>query len=166
MAEVTTFDEMSLAGLQDIYDAEHQITGALPKMIEAATSPKLKQAFQKHLTQTEEQITRLEKVFELLGEKAARKPCVATKGLIAEGNEHIKEIAKGPLLDAALIEGAQKIEHYEIASYGTARTYATQVGHTEIAALLETTLKEEEETDQALTALAESSINKKAAAEK
>ena len=163
MAEVTTFDEMSLAGLQDIYDAEHQITQALPKMTEAATSPKLKQAFEKHLAETQGQITRLEKVFDLLGEKPKRKACVATKGLIAEGNEHIKEVAKGPVLDAVLIEGAQKIEHYEIASYGTARTYANQVGQTEIAALLEETLKEEEATDLALTALAESGINKKAA---
>ncbi|RYZ80659.1 MAG: ferritin-like domain-containing protein [Proteobacteria bacterium] len=166
MAEVTTFEELALAGLQDIYDSEHQITQALPKMTEAATSPKLKKAFQTHLAQTEQQITRLEKVFELLGEKAKRKPCVATKGLIAEGNEHIKEVAQGPVLDAALIEGSQKIEHYEIASYGTARTYATQLGQTEIAALLDETLKEEEETDQLLTKLAEETINKKAAAVK
>lgn len=166
MAEVTTFDEISLAGLQDIYDAEHQITQVLPKMAEAATSPTLKKAFEKHLAQTEGQVTRLEKVFGLLGEKPKRKPCVATKGLIAEGNEHIKEVAKGPVLDAVLIEGAQKIEHYEVASYGTARSYANQVGQAEIAALLEETPKEEEETDRVLTALAESGINKKAAAEK
>jgi ferritin-like metal-binding protein YciE len=162
-AEITTFDELSLEGLKDIYDSEHQITEALPKMAEAATNPQLKKAFHTHLDQTKEQITRLEKVFDLMGEKAERKPCVATKGLIAEGNEHIKETAKGPLLDAALIEGAQKIEHYEIAGYGTARTYAAQAGKDDVAALLEETLREEEETDKLLSGIAESVINPKAA---
>lgn len=163
-AEVTTFDELCLEGLKDIYDSEHQIAEALPKMAEAATHAKLKKAFTTHLAQTNAQITRLEKVFELLGETAERKTCVATKGLIAEGNEHIKETASGPLLDAALIEGGQKIEHYEIAGYGTARTYATQAGKADVAALLEETLKEEEETDRLLTGIAESVINPKAAA--
>lgn len=162
-AEVTTFDELCLEGLKDIYDSEHQIAEALPKMASVATNAELKGAFNTHLAQTNEQITRLEKVFELLGEKAERKSCVATKGLIAEGNEHIKETAKGPLLDAALIEGAQKIEHYEIAGYGTARTYAKQAGKTEVAALLDETLKEEEETDRILTGIAESVINPAAA---
>ena len=164
-AEVTTFDELCLEGLKDIYDSEHQIADALPKMAESATHPELKKAFTTHLAQTKEQITRLEKVFELLGEKAERKACVATKGLIAEGNEHIKETAKGPLLDAALIEGGQKIEHYEIAGYGTARTFAKQAGKTEVAALLQETLTEEEDTDRMLTGIAESIINPKAAAE-
>lgn len=163
MAKVTTFDDLCIEGLKDIYDSEYQITLALPKMAEAATSAPLKRAFKHHLDQTEGHIGRLEKVFELLGVKAERKPCVATKGLIAEGNEHMKEVEKGPLLDAALIEGAQKVEHYEIASYGTARTYATQAGKTDVAALLDETLKEEEETDQALTKIAESVINPKAA---
>ena len=166
MGKVTTFDELCLEGLKDIYDSEHQITIALPIMAAAATSPELKKAFHLHLEQTEGQIARLEKVFELLGEKAQRKPCVATKGLIAEGNEHIKETEKGPLLDAALIEGAQKVEHYEIASYGTARTYATQAGKPEVAALLEETLKEEEDTDKILTKIAVSVINPDAAKEK
>jgi ferritin-like metal-binding protein YciE len=164
MTEVTTFDELCLEGLRDIYDSEHQIVAALPAMVSAATSPKLKKAFTTHLKQTEEQIVRLEKVFEKLGEKAERKACKATKGLLAEGAEHMKEIKSGPLLDAALIEGAQKVEHYEIASYGTARTYATQAGKTEVASLLDETLKEEEETDQLLTQIAESVINPKAAA--
>ncbi len=160
---ITTFEELSLEGLKDIYDAEHQITQALPKMIDAATTPELKKAFTTHLEQTRAQITRLEKVFELLGEKAERKSCVATKGLIAEGSEHMKETEKGPLLDAAMIEGAQKIEHYEMASYGTARTYATQAGRDDVARLLEETLKEEEATDQLLTRLAESVVNRRAA---
>ena len=163
MAKVTTFDDLCLEGLKDIYDSEHQITVALPKMMEAATNAALKKSFKLHLEQTQGHISRLESVFQLLGEKAERKTCVATKGLIAEGNEHIKEVEKGPLLDAALIEGAQKIEHYEIASYGTAKTYATQTGKAEVAALLDETLKEEEATDQALTKIAEEVINPKAA---
>lgn len=163
---VKTFDELSLEGLKDLYDAEHQITEALPLMAKAATSPELQKAFNTHLEQTKNQITRLEKVFELLGEKAERKTCVATKGLIAEGKEHMKETEKGPLLDAAMIEGAQKIEHYEIAAYGTARTYATQAGQDEIANLLDQTLQEEGDTDKLLTRIAESVVNRKAAAEK
>jgi ferritin-like metal-binding protein YciE len=160
---VSTFEELSLEGLKDIYDAEHQITEALPKMAEAATSAELQKAFRQHLEQTQSQIKRLEQVFQLLGQKATRKPCVATKGLIAEANEHLKETDKGPLRDAALIESAQKVEHYEIASYGTARTYAQQAGQDEVAALLEQTLKEEEATDQLLTKIAESVVNRKAA---
>ncbi len=165
MAKVSSFEEMFLEGLKDTYDAEHQITAALPKMADAATSPDLKKAFKFHLEQTQNQITRLEKVFELLGEKAERKTCVATKGLVAEGQEHIKETEKGPLCDAGLIESAQKVEHYEIASYGTARTYAKLMGKPEIVTLLEETLKEEEDTDRSLTTLAESVINARAAAQ-
>lgn len=165
MAKVTTFDELCLEGLKDIYDSEHQIAAALPKMAEAATSMELKDAFHRHLQQTEGHIARLEGIFELLEETPERKPCTATKGLIAEGNEHIKEIERGPLLDAALIEGAQKVEHYEIASYGTARTYAIQLGNADVAELLEETLKEEEETDRALTEIAISVINPEAAEE-
>ncbi len=164
-AAVSTFEELSLAGLKDIYDAEHQITEALPKMTEAATSADLKQAFQNHLEQTRNQIKRLDQVFEHLGQKAERKPCVATKGLIAEANEHLKETEKGALRDAALIESAQKVEHYEIASYGTARTYAKQAGQAEVARLLEETLQEEEATDRLLTKIAESVVNPKAAAQ-
>ena len=165
MAKLTSFEEMFVETRKDIYDAEHQITDALPKMAAAATSPELKKSFNLHLEQTENQITRLDKVFELLGEKASRKKCVATAGLVAEGQEHIKETEKGPLCDAGLIESAQKVEHYEIASYGTVRTYATLMGKPEIAALLDETLKEEEATDQSLTKLAESVINSRAAAQ-
>ncbi|HEV2126235.1 MAG TPA: ferritin-like domain-containing protein [Chloroflexota bacterium] len=165
MSAVSTFDELSLEGLKDIYDAEHQITEVLPKMTEAATSADLKQAFQHHLEQTRNQIKRLDQVFEHLGHKAERKACVATKGLIAEANEHLKETEKGPLRDAALIESAQKVEHYEIAAYGTARTYARQSGQAEVARLLEQTLQEEEATDQLLTKIAESVVNPKAAAQ-
>ncbi len=161
--KVRTFDELALEGLKDLYDAEHQITEALPKMAEAATAPELKKAFNTHLDQTHNQIARLEKVFELLGEKAERKPCVATRGLLAEGKEHMKETEKGPLLDAAMIEGAQKVEHYEIAAYGTARTYAKQAGNDQVAKLLDETLQEEGDTDHLLTRIAESVVNRKAA---
>jgi ferritin-like metal-binding protein YciE len=160
---ISTFRELSLEGLKDLYDAEHQITEALPKMATAATAPELKEAFQTHLKQTKGQIERLDQIFELLGEKAERRKCVATQGLIAEANEHAKETAKGPVRDAGLIESAQKVEHYEIASYGTARTYARQAGQDDVARLLEETLQEEEQTDQLLTGIAESVVNERAA---
>jgi ferritin-like metal-binding protein YciE len=163
MSRVSTFDELSLAGLKDIYDAEFQITEALPKMAQAATSIELKQAFQTHLEQTRHQIERLDTVFQLLGEKAERKTCVATRGLIAEGTEHLKATEAGPLRDAGLIESAQKVEHYEIAAYGTARTYARQAGQTQVARLLEETLREEADTDKLLTSIAESVVNQQAA---
>lgn len=163
MAKVTSFDELFLENLKDIYDAEHQILDALPKMAAAATAPRLKDAFNTHLKQTEGQVERLDKVFEHLGETAKRKTCLAAKGLIAEGSENIKEIEAGPLLDAALIEAAQKVEHYEIASYGTLRTFATQSGKTDVASLLDQTLQEEGDTDHLLTSIAESVINPKAA---
>lgn len=162
MAKVTNFDELCLENLKDIYDAEHQIIEALPKMAEAATAPRLKDAFNTHLKQTEVHIERLDRVFGLLGESPQRKTCLAAKGLIAEGRENIKEIEPGPLLDAALIESAQKVEHYEIASYGTVRTFATQSGKAEIAVLLGETLQEEGDTDKALTTIAEVIVNPKA----
>ncbi|MDX1932194.1 MAG: ferritin-like domain-containing protein [Capsulimonadales bacterium] len=163
MTMVKTFDELAVEGLRDIYDAEHQITEALPKMEKAATSPQLKQAFQTHLRQTEGQIKRLDQVFQLLGQKAERKTCLATRGLIAEANEHIKETETGPLLDAVLIDAAQKVEHYEIASYGTARTFALQMGNSQVANLLDETLQEEGDTDKLLSRIAETNVNQKAA---
>lgn len=166
MAKVRSFDELCLENLKDIYDAEHQIMEALPKMAEAATSPRLKEAFHAHLKQTQGHIKRLEQVFELMGESPERKTCVAAKGLIAEGKENLREVTQGPLLDAILIESAQKVEHYEIASYGTLRTFATQASRAEVAQLLEATLKEEEDTDRALTSIAETVINPKAAQER
>jgi ferritin-like metal-binding protein YciE len=160
---VSTFEELSLEGLRDIYDAEHQITEALPKMAEAASSTKLRKAFETHLEQTQNHIKRLDSVFEQMGTKAERKTCLAAKGLIAEGAQHMKETAAGPIRDAAMIEAAQKVEHYEMAAYGTARTYAQLAGNTAAASLLEETLNEEEETDRLLTEIAESVVNPKAA---
>jgi len=149
--------------LQDLYDAENRITKALPKMAKAATSPALKAAFEKHLRETEGQVTRLEQVFEALGEKAKTKTCKAMQGLIAEGEETMDENAEPEVLDAALIASAQRVEHYEMAGYGTVRSYAKLLKEDAIVRLLEQTLEEEKATDEALTTLAESSINVEAA---
>jgi Mn-containing catalase len=149
--------EMLIEELQDLLDAESQLTKALPKMAEAANHPRLKEAFEKHLTQTQGQVERLKRVFELLGEESESKPCKAMTGLIQEGEETIEEGGrKEPLAaDLALIAAAQKIEHYEIASYGTARALARQVGAVEGARLLSHTLGEEESADFLLTAISD-----------
>lgn len=145
--------------LKDLYDAEQRITKALPKMADTATAPALKAAFKKHLAETEGQVKRLEQVFEHLGEKAQTKTCKAMQGLIAEGEETIKEDAEPEVKDAALIASAQRVEHYEIAGYGTVLAYAKLLKQPAVASLLEQTLAEEKATDQALTDLAETSIN-------
>ena len=149
--------ELLIEELQDLLHAETQLTAALPKMAEAANHPKLREAFEKHLMQTQEHVERLRRAFELLGEQAEPKPCKAMMGLIAEGQEKIQESAdKEPLAaDLALIGAAQKVEHYEISGYGTARTLARQIGQIECARLLSHTLGEEESTDFLLTAIAE-----------
>jgi ferritin-like metal-binding protein YciE len=149
--------------LQDLYDAEHRITKALPKMAKAATSAELKAAFQKHLTETEGQVRRLEQVFEALGEKAKKKTCKAMQGLIEEGEETIKEDAEPEVRDAALIAAAQRVEHYEMAGYGTVSAYAKLLKETAVLKLLQATFAEEKATDEALTELAESTINLEAA---
>jgi ferritin-like metal-binding protein YciE len=148
--------------IKDIYDAEKQITKAMPKMIKEAHSNALKQGFQQHLEQTEKQIQRLEQVFKDLDMPARGKHCAGMEGLIKEGQEIMEEDIDPEVLDAALIASAQKIEHYEISSYGTARAYAQALGHTSIARLLDQTANEEGQTDKKLTALAESHINVKA----
>jgi ferritin-like metal-binding protein YciE len=145
--------------LQDLYDAEHRIIKALPKMAKAATSSELKAAFEKHLTETEGQIERLDQVFTQLGEKAKKKACKAMQGLIEEGEETIKEDAEPEVKDAALIAAAQRVEHYEMAAYGTVRAYAKQLKEPAVVKLLEATYQEEEATDEALSELAESAIN-------
>ncbi|GAB4460134.1 MAG: ferritin-like domain-containing protein [Armatimonadaceae bacterium] len=161
--KVNTFEELSLDGLRDIYDAEQRILSALPEMAEAATAQELKSAFQEHERQTREQVSRLDQIFEMMGVDASGKECVAMRGLIAEGRQHIKEIEKGPLLDAALIGAAQRVEHYEMAAYGTARNFARQMGDQEAERLLQTTLDEEAKTDEKLTNIAVSVVNQKAA---
>lgn len=149
--------------LQDLYDAEHRITKALPKMAKAATSPELKAAFQKHLTETEGQIDRLDQVFDVMGEKAKKKTCKAMQGLIEEGEETIKEDAEPEVRDAALIAAAQRVEHYEMAGYGTVCAYAKLLKEKNVLKLLHATFAEEKATDEALTELAERTINIEAA---
>ena len=149
--------------LKDAYDFEHQILDALPKMEEAASSPELKRAFQEHRRETENQVRRLEQVFNHLGRDAERKTCKGMKGLIAEGEDFVKARGDGAAIDAALISGAQRVEHYEMAVYGTLRTYARALGHEEQATLLQQNLSEEKAADEKLTGLAESGINVEAA---
>jgi len=149
--------------LQDLYDAEHRIAKALPKMRKAAGAEELKDAFDSHLQETQGQIGRLEQCFDLLGEEAKRKKCHGILGLIEEGQEEMEEDANQAVLDAALIGAAQKVEHYEIGSYGTARTHAQLLGNDQVAALLQETLDEEAATDKKLTAIAQAGINEAAA---
>jgi ferritin-like metal-binding protein YciE len=149
-----SLENLFLDELKDLYDAERQITKALPKMAKVASSDELANAFREHLEQTQGHIERLERVFEELGEKPGRKKCEAMKGLIEEGEEIIKMSAEDPVRDAGLIGAAQKVEHYEMAGYGTLRTWAQQLGHDEVADLLQQTLDEEEETDKLLTGIA------------
>ena len=151
--------------LKDLYDAEQQLVEALPKMMEAAENPQLQEAFREHLQQTEQQVTRLEEVFEELGFEPESHTCKGMKGLIAEGQQMIKAKGDTDVRDAGLIGAAQRVEHYEIAAYGTARTLAQRLGRSRAAELLQTTLDEEGETDKKLTAIAESSVNPRAADE-
>jgi ferritin-like metal-binding protein YciE len=153
-----------LEQLKDIHNAEKQLTKALPKMAKAATDPALRAAFEEHLTVTEEQVARLEAIFQALGVKAGRKKCVAMEGLVLEGKELIDEQPEPAVLDAGLIAAAQRVEHYEIAAYGTARRFATLLGHNAAARQLEQTLREEEQADRLLTELADGDINRKALA--
>jgi ferritin-like metal-binding protein YciE len=159
-----SFREHYVDELRDLYSAEQQILVALPKMAEAASHAELKKAFQSHLKQTEGQVARLETIFEALGESPTGKTCAAMKGLIKEGDELIKEGLEPDVLDAALIGAAQKVEHYEMAGYGTARTWARRLGEQEACELLQKTLEEEAATDEKLTKLAEPKINKEAMA--
>lgn len=145
--------------LKDIYWAEKALLKALPKMSKNATSEKLKQAIDEHVTVTEEQIARLEKVFELAGKKAQAKKCEAMDGLIKEGEEILESTEPGPVRDAGIIAASQKIEHYEIATYGTLRAFANTLGETEAVSLLEQTLAEEKEADSILTDAAYNDIN-------
>ncbi|HET9465848.1 MAG TPA: ferritin-like domain-containing protein [Gemmatimonadales bacterium] len=158
-----SLEKLFLDELRDIYNAEKQITRALPRMAKAAESPELQQAFTKHLKETEGQIQRLEQVFKELGQAVRGKKCKGMEGLIEEGKEKLEEEGEPQVLDAALIASAQKVEHYEIAAYGCLRTYAELLGYTQAAQLLQQTLQEEEATDKKLTELGESGINEAAA---
>ncbi|MBI1896053.1 MAG: ferritin-like domain-containing protein [Acidobacteria bacterium] len=159
---LNNLEDLFFVEIKDLYDAEQRITKALPKMKEAARSPQLKRAFDDHLRATEGQIERLRQVFSALGRTPEGETCEAMKGLIAESDEIVKAEGDPDVKDAALIAAAQRVEHYEISGYGTARTFAYRIGRADAARLLEATLNEEKQTDKKLTELAEASINVKA----
>lgn len=161
--EMDHLQDLLIDQLKDLYNAEGQLIKALPRMAKAASHPQLRSAFEKHLKETQGHVTRLEKVFESFGAKARGKKCLAMEGIIAEGKELLDEDAEPDVLDAGLIGAAQKVEHYEIATYGTVRTYARLLGNNQAATLLQQTLDEEGNTDKKLTQLAESLINIEAA---
>ena len=162
MTKLSSLDDLLVHELQDIYNAEGQILKALPKLAKAATNSDLKKAFEAHRVQTEGHVKRLEEVFKLLGVPAKGKKCDGMAGLIEEGKKTIEQDAEPPVRDAALIAAAQKVEHYEIASYGCVCTYAEMLGLDRVHELLGQNLDEEETTDQRLTALAETVINPEA----
>jgi ferritin-like metal-binding protein YciE len=160
-----TLQKLYISELRDLYSAETQLVKALPKMAKGASSPELKDAFEQHLEQTKGHVERLEQLFEQLGESPRGKTCHGMKGLIEEGSEILKEEGEDSVLDAGIIVAAQKVEHYEIASYGSVRTFANLLGKDEEAKLLQSTLDEEAETNQILTQLAESIVNPEALSE-
>ncbi len=163
MPSASTLQELFLTHLQDIYHGEKQILKALPKMAKSATTPELKQAFEKHHDQTEGQVERLQRIFELMSKSARGKTCEAIEGLVEEGKEVMTEAQSGEVMDAGLIAAAQAVEHYEIARYGTLRSWAEQLGMKEAAKLLGETLAEEKQADELLNKIAMSSVNRKAA---
>ena len=157
--------KLFLDQLADIYDAEQQLTKALPKMAKAAESDELREVIESHLEETEEHVSRLEQVAQSLDEKLKSQTCPAMKGLIKEGEELVSEHKNTAAIDAAIIAAAQKVEHYEIATYGTLATWAEQMGHDEAAKLLRQTEEEEAAADEKLTSVAESIANERAQAE-
>ena len=157
-----TLDDVFVDQLGDLLDAERQLVDALPKMAAAASDDKLRKAFEEHLAETHDHVHRLEEIFGTLGRTAPAETCKAMKGLVAEGTEVIQSTGDPAAKDAALIAAAQRVEHYEIAGYGTARTHAHMLGLTKVAKLLQQTLDEEAATDKKLTQLAESVVNQEA----
>jgi len=163
---VKTIEELFIHELSDIYSAEKQLTKALPRLARAAENPELAEGFRTHLEETQGQIERIDRIVDLLDIRLKRIKCAAMEGLVEEGKEVIEEIEKGPLRDAALIGGAQKVEHYEIASYGTLAALAKQLGYKDALPLILETLEEEKATDEKLTLLAEQGGNQRAAQER
>ncbi len=159
MAKMQTLDDMYMDLLKDLYSAEKQLVKALPKMAKNANASDLQDAFQEHLKQTEGHVDRLERIFSDMGGSPRGKKCVGMEGLVEEGSEIMKEDADPSVRDAGLIAAAQKVEHYEIASYGTARTWANRLGYQDAAQLLQQTLDEESMANEKLTDIAESHVN-------
>ncbi|HKI02787.1 MAG TPA: ferritin-like domain-containing protein [Thermoanaerobaculia bacterium] len=160
--KLESLKDLYLEQLKDLYSAETQLVEALPKMAEAASSADLRKAFNDHLRQTNEHVRRLEKIFQGLQEDPKGHTCEGMKGLIKEGDQMMKMRGESSVIDAGLIAAAQRVEHYEIAGYGTVRTYAELLGKDDHVTLLERTLQDEEETDERLTELAESHVNEEA----
>lgn len=163
MPQTETLHDAFLEELRDVYDAEKQLTKALPKLAKAASSDELRAAFEEHLEQTKGHVERLEQVFETLDTKAKGKHCKGIAGILEEGKSTLEEDFDGSILDAVLIAGGQRVEHYEIAAYGTLAAWARVMGHSDAADLLEQTLEEEKAADQKLNRIAEGSINRQAA---
>jgi len=161
--KINSLEELFLFELRDVYDAERQLVKALPKMAKAASSDQLRKAFEDHLAETNQQVERLETIFDQFDQKAKAETCDAMKGLVAEGKKMIDMKGESAPRDAGLIGAAQKVEHYEIASYGTLISWAEQLGRHEVVQLLRQTLNEEKSADEKLTSLAESAVNMQAA---
>jgi ferritin-like metal-binding protein YciE len=161
-AKMATLEDLYTDLLKDLYSAEKQLVKALPKMAKNAESPDLQKAFQEHLKQTEGQVERIERIFTELGGSPRGKKCVGMEGLIEEGNELLQEDTEPDVLDAGLIAAAQKVEHYEIAGYGTARAWAQRLGYDKAARLLQETLEEESMANEKLNKIAESHVNMEA----
>jgi ferritin-like metal-binding protein YciE len=151
---VETMQELLIDELKDLYSAEKQIVRALPKLAKAASSPELQQALLSHLEETKVQVSRLEQIAEIVGKKMTGKTCVGMKGVLEEGSEVLEDTDKGIVRDAALIAASQRVEHYEMAGYGSAREFAKLLGHSDVAALLDETLAEEKNADKKLTMIA------------
>ncbi len=163
MEKIDSMEALLLHEVKDLYDAEKQLVKALPKVAKKASSPELRKAIEEHLHQTEDHVDRLEQIFDLLGKPAKAVRCKGMKGILEEGQDLFKQKATPEALDAAIIMAAQKVEHYEICSYGSAATWAKMLGRTEVKNLLGQTLDEEERTDRKLTQLAKANVNPKSA---
>jgi ferritin-like metal-binding protein YciE len=155
MSHVNTIEHLFVEELKDLYSAENQITKTLPKLVEAATSPDLKSAFEHHLKETEGQIERLDKAFKILGASPKGKTCDGMKAILSEGAEMLHETSAGDIRDVALISAAQRVEHYEMAAYGTVRSFAENLDRRDIAELLQATLEEEKAADKKLTEISQ-----------
>ena len=151
---VDSMEKLFVEELRDIYSAENQITKALPKMVKAATSNELRTALEHHLRETEEQVKRLEQIFEMIGESSKGKTCEGMKGVLEEGDRTVNDAKQGAVRDEAIISGCQRVEHYEMAAYGTVRTYAQNLGKQQMVQLLDKTLEEEKAADSKLTQVA------------
>jgi len=160
--KVHSLKQLYVQELKDVYDAENQIVKALPKLVKAASTDRLREALENHLEQTKGHVQRLEQIFEGLGEAAKGKKCDGLRGILDEGEKTIADGEKGSVLDAGLIAGAQRVEHYEMAAYGSLKTWAAQLGEDQAVQILQATLNEEKEADQKLTEIAASGVNAEA----